>query len=139
MCGALADEGLPMRPGIVPPTTREPFLSFRVTKSRGLRPIGAESDGVSLVSSPSCLRPPAASALGREGWANRRCLAGISGGRTFAALTRTARAWARRERRGGRGGGRAARGAGGGGAAAAGGAGARVGGARSLGVWRSLG
>src|SRR5947208_3508309 len=99
-----------MRPRVVPATTREPFLSLRVTKSRGFMPIGAEPDGAKEVwPPPSCLRPPAAREFGREGFANRRCLAGISGGRTFAGLTRAARGPVRRARRVARGVGRALR------------------------------
>ena len=87
-----------MRPRIVPATTREPFLSGFVTKSRASRPIGADSDGAKVVS-PSCALPPAAIALGREGRANRRCLAGAAAGRTAAVGLRTARGLVRRLRR----------------------------------------
>src|SRR4051812_39129311 len=86
-----------MRPRIVPATTREPFLSGLVTKSRASRPIGADSD-CTKEAPASCALPPAAIALGREGRANRRCLTGMAAGRIEAVVARTARGLLRRLR-----------------------------------------
>src|SRR4051794_2785871 len=91
-----------MRPRVVPATTREPFLSGFVTKSRGSRPTGAESEGVKDVPA-SCSCPPAASEFGRDGCAKRRCLAGRAGGRTaevraFGRVRRTVGGAGRRAR-----------------------------------------
>src|SRR6478735_3078000 len=86
-----------MRPRIVPATTREPFLSGFLTKSLALRPIGAESAG--WKESPSWEAPQAALAIGRDGWANRRCLAGAAAGSTAEAGVRVTRGLVRRMRR----------------------------------------
>ena len=52
--------------------------------------------------------PPAASAFGRDGWANRRCLEGAAAGSTALAGVRVARGLVRRARRVARGVGREA-------------------------------
>ena len=71
---------------MVPPSTREPFLSAFGRKSRASKPSGAPC----VASSPaaaSWTSPPAARASGRVGWANRRSLSGSGAASTAGSTT----------------------------------------------------
>ncbi len=65
----------PIRPSVVPPSTRAPLTSGLATKSLGFRPSGALSEATSPPSPATCTSPPWARAFLRVGFANRRTLA----------------------------------------------------------------
>ena len=76
---------LPMRPRIVPATTREPFSSglsrdVRAVEAEDAREVALEASRrrrCGRVRSNTCWAPPASAAFVRRGLANRRCLAAL--------------------------------------------------------------